>query len=61
MMERSEADLKVRAKGMSIIFLTLDVADVNRNGVAEIIVTSVAEDNLRSFILNTKMENSKDR
>lgn len=32
-------------------FLTLDVADVNRNGVAEIIVTSVVEDNLRSFIL----------
>jgi len=32
-------------------FLTLDVADVNRNGFAEIIVTSVVEDNLRSFIL----------
>jgi TolB-like protein len=32
-------------------FLTLDVADINRNGYAEIIVTSVAEDNLRSFIL----------
>ncbi len=32
-------------------FLTLDVADVNRNGVAEIIVTSVVEDNLQSFIL----------
>jgi TolB-like protein len=32
-------------------FLTLDVADVNRNGVAEIIVTSVAGDDLRSFIL----------
>ena len=32
-------------------FLTLDVADVNRNGYAEIIVTSVVEDNLRSFIL----------
>jgi TolB-like protein len=32
-------------------FLTLDVADVNRNGYAEIIVTSVAEDDLRSFIL----------
>jgi TolB-like protein len=36
-------------------FLTLDVADVNRNGVAEIIVTSVAgvvvDDNLRSIIL----------
>jgi TolB-like protein len=32
-------------------FLTLDVADVNRNGVAEIIVTSVAVDDLRSFIV----------
>ena len=32
-------------------FLTLDVADVNRNGFAEIIVTSVVEDDLRSFIL----------
>jgi len=32
-------------------FITLDVADVNRNGYAEIIVTSVVEDNLRSFIL----------
>jgi TolB-like protein len=32
-------------------FLTLDVADLNRNGHAEIIVTSVVEDNLRSFIL----------
>jgi TolB-like protein len=32
-------------------FLTLDVADVNRNGVAEIIVSSVAGDDLRSFIL----------
>jgi TolB-like protein len=32
-------------------FLTLDVADVNRNGVAEIIVTSVVDDNLRSIIL----------
>ncbi|MDI7258710.1 MAG: FG-GAP-like repeat-containing protein [Thermodesulfobacteriota bacterium] len=32
-------------------FLTLDVADVNRNGIAEIIVTSVVEDDLRSFIL----------
>jgi hypothetical protein len=31
--------------------LTLDVADVNRNGFAEIIVTSVVEDDLRSFIL----------
>ncbi len=32
-------------------FLTLDVADVNRNGFAEIIVTSVVDDNLRSLIL----------
>jgi len=32
-------------------FLTLDVRDVNRNGFAEIIVTSVVEDNLASFIL----------
>jgi hypothetical protein len=31
-------------------FLTLDVADVNKNGLAEIIVTSVIEDNLHSFI-----------
>jgi TolB-like protein len=32
-------------------FLSLDVADVNRNGHADIIVTSVVEDDLRSFIL----------
>lgn len=32
-------------------FLSLDVVDVNRNGIAEIIVTSVVEDDLRSFIL----------
>ncbi|OGP62405.1 MAG: hypothetical protein A2169_04325 [Deltaproteobacteria bacterium RBG_13_47_9] len=32
-------------------FLSLDVADVNRNGIAEIIVTSLIDDNLRSFIL----------
>jgi TolB-like protein len=32
-------------------FLTLDVADVNQNGFAEIIVSSVAGDDLRSFIL----------
>ena len=31
-------------------FLTLDVADVNRNGVAEIIVTAMVEDDLRSMI-----------
>lgn len=32
-------------------FLSLDVVDVNRNGFAEIIVTSVVGDDLRSFIL----------
>ncbi len=32
-------------------FLTIDVADVNRNGVAEIIVTAVVEDDVRSIIL----------
>jgi len=32
-------------------FLTLDVSDVNRNGVAEIVVSSVVEDDLRSFII----------
>jgi TolB-like protein len=32
-------------------FLSLDVRDINRNGVAEIIVTSVVEDNLQSFII----------
>lgn len=32
-------------------FLTLDVADVNRNGYAEIIVTSLIEDNLQSMII----------
>jgi len=32
-------------------FLTLDIADLNRNGFAEIIVTSVIEDNLQSFII----------
>jgi hypothetical protein len=32
-------------------FLTLDVADVNGNGTAEIFVTSVVEENLASFIL----------
>jgi len=38
-------------QGNEHTFLTLDVADVNRNGHAEIIVTSVVEDDLRSFIL----------
>ena len=37
--------------GSEYNFLALDVADVNRNGVAEIIVTAVVEDSLRSFIL----------
>jgi hypothetical protein len=37
--------------GSEYNFLTLDVADVNRNGVAEIIVTALVEDSLRSFIL----------
>jgi TolB-like protein len=37
--------------GTQHTFLTLDVADINRNGYAEIIVTAVAEDDLRSFIL----------
>ena len=32
-------------------FLTLDVVDLNRNGHAEIIVTSVVEDDVRSFLL----------
>jgi TolB-like protein len=32
-------------------FLSLDVADINRNGYAEIIVTNMVDDNLRSFIL----------
>ena len=36
--------------GSQYNFLTLDVADVNRNGFAEIIVTAVVEDDVRSFI-----------
>ena len=32
-------------------FLTLDVRDINQNGFAEIIVTSMVEDNLQSFII----------
>ena len=39
------------ATGYQHTFLTLDVVDVNRNGFAEIIVTSIVGDNLRSFIL----------
>ncbi len=38
-------------QGHEHTFLTLDVADVNRNGAAEIIVTSVVENDLRSFII----------
>ena len=38
-------------QGYEHTFLTLDVADVNRNGAAEIIVTSMVEDDLRSFII----------
>jgi TolB-like protein len=37
--------------GFEYNFLTLDVADINRNGVAEIIVTAVIGDVLQSFIL----------
>jgi hypothetical protein len=48
--EKMRLLLKVQ-QGNEHNFLTLDVADVNRNGVAEIIVTSVVVDNLRSFIL----------
>jgi TolB-like protein len=39
------------ATGSAYNLLTLDVADINRNGVAEIIVTAVIGDELRSFIL----------
>ena len=38
-------------QGNEYNFLTLDVADLNRNGHAEIIVTAVVEDDVRSFIL----------
>jgi len=48
--EKLKLILKVE-QGNEHNFLTLDVADVNRNGVAEIIVTSVVVDNLQSFIL----------
>jgi hypothetical protein len=37
--------------GSQYNFLTLDVADVNRNGFAEIIVTAVVDDDVRSLIL----------
>lgn len=40
-------------------FLTLDVADANRNGIAEIIVTSVVEDNLQSFIIEYEQNEFK--
>ncbi len=48
--EKLKLILKVE-QGSEHNFLTLDVADVNGNGVAEIIVTSVVGDDLRSFIL----------
>jgi len=48
--EKLKLILKVE-QGNEHNFLTLDVADINQNGIAEMIVTSVAEDNLRSFIL----------
>ena len=48
--ERMKQILKVE-QGSEHNFLTLDVADLNRNGVAEMIVTSVVGDDLRSFIL----------
>jgi hypothetical protein len=61
--------LKLQQKvefGSSHNFLTLDVADVNRNGFAEIIVSSVVGDDLQSFILEYEegklkkvMENAK--
>jgi TolB-like protein len=40
-------------------FLTLDVADVNRNGFAEMIVTSVVDDNLQSFIIEYEQNEFK--
>jgi len=39
-------------------FLTLDVVNVNRVGPAEIITTSVVEDNLRSLIIEFEEGNS---
>jgi hypothetical protein len=48
--EKLKLNLKIE-QGNEHNFLTLDVADVNRNGIAEIIVTSVVVDNLKSFIL----------
>ena len=48
--ERLSLFQKIEA-GHQYDFLTLDVADVNHNGHAEIIVTAVVEDDLRSFIL----------
>lgn len=48
--EKLYAPTKIEA-GSEHNFLTLDVADVNRNGYAEIVVTSVVEDDLRSFIV----------
>jgi len=48
--EKLKLTLKIE-EGSEHNFLTLDVADVNRNGVAEIIVTSIVADELQSFIL----------
>jgi TolB-like protein len=48
--ERMSLFQKIEA-GSENNFLTLDVADLNQNGHAEIIVTSVVEDEVRSFIL----------
>jgi len=48
--ERLSLFQKIEA-GYQYDFLTLDVADINRNGHAEIIVTAVVEDDLRSFIV----------
>lgn len=48
--EKLKLNLKVE-HGSEHNFLTLDVADVNRNGISEIIVTSVVEDDLQSFVL----------
>jgi TolB-like protein len=48
--ERLNLFQKIEA-GYEYDFLTLDVADVNRNGYAEIIVSAVVGDDLRSFIL----------
>ena len=48
--ERLSLFQKIEA-GYEYDLLTLDVADINRNGHAEIIVTAVVNDDLRSFIV----------